>query len=269
MGYYRFMSKLTLMLLGLSVFAVHAQDKVYEERLGAGDMVRVQVYQNPDLSLETRVLETGDISYPLIGRAHLAGLTIPTAEQLITNALKSGGYLLKPQVTITLLQPRRKQVSVLGMVGRPGLVPLEYVDTKLSDVLAEAGGIAPTGSDVAVVTGQRDGKPIRLEVDIASMYLSGKAGRDVTLAPGDVVYVHRAPVVYVYGEAQHPGAFRLEPNMTVTQALVLAGGPTARGTERRLVLRRQNEKGETVELSPGANDPVQANDVIFVRESLF
>jgi len=254
-------------LFGLGI--AQAQDRVFEDKLGAGDTVRVQVFQNPDLTLETRIQETGSITYPLIGSAKLAGLTIPAAEKVIATALKAGGFMQQPQVSVTQVQARRKQVSVLGAVARPGQVPLEYANTRLSDVLAVAGGIAPTGSDTVIVTGQRNGEAMRHEINVAAMYLEGKTGGDIQLAGGDVVYVHRAPVFYVYGEAQRPGSFRLERNMTFMQALVMAGGPTARGTEKRLRLHRQAVDGTAKEMSPELNDMVQADDVIYVRESLF
>lgn len=248
---------------------VNAQEKTFEDKLGAGDTIRVQVFQNPDLTLETRLQESGDITYPLIGTAKLAGLTIPEAEKLIATALKSGGFMQLPQVNIALVQARRKQLSVLGAVGRPGQFPLEYSNTRLSDILALAGGISQGGADTVIVTGQRNGKAMRQEINVATMYLEGKTANDILMAPGDVVYVHRAPVFYVYGEAQRPGAFRLERNMTFMQALVTAGGPTARGTEKRLRLHRQDLDGKTKELSPELGELVQSDDVIFVRESLF
>ena len=249
--------------------AASAQDKVFEDKLGAGDTIRIQVFQNPDLTLETRIQETGNITYPLIGSTKLAGLTIPEAEKAIALSLKTGGFMQLPQVSISVTQARRKQVSVLGAVGRPGQFPLETTNTRLSDVLAIAGGISPTGSDSVIVTGFRDGKAMRQEVNVAAIYLDGKAANDILMAGGDVVYVHRAPVFYVYGEAQHPGAFRLERNMTVMQALVMAGGPSARGTEKRLRLHRQAPDSSPRELTPELNDLVQPDDVIFVRESLF
>ena len=171
---------------------VNAQDKIFEDKLGSGDSIRIQVFQNPDLSLETKILETGSITYPLIGSAKLAGLTIPEAEKLIALSLKNGGFVQLPQVTVTLVQARRKQVSVLGLVGRPGQFPLETANTHLSDILAIAGGVSPSGSDIVIVTGIRDGKPMRKEVDIAATYLDGKSTNDMVLAGGDVVYVHRA-----------------------------------------------------------------------------
>lgn len=247
-----------------------AQEKIYDDKLGPGDTVRIQVFQNPDLTLESRVQESGNITYPLIGSVKLAGLSVVEAEKNIAAALKSGGFMQLPQVTITTVQTRRKQVSVLGAVGRPGQFPLEAINTKLSDMVAIAGGISPAGSDTVIVTGQRDGKPFRQEVNMSAMYLEGKVSNDIVLQGGDVVYVNRAPVFYVYGEAQRPGAFRLERNMTFMQALVMAGGPSARGTEKRLRLHRQNLEGVAKEaVSPDLSDLVQPDDVIFVRESLF
>jgi polysaccharide biosynthesis/export protein len=257
------------LVFALTGWPALAQEKTYDDKLGPGDTIKVQVYQSPDLTLETRIQESGHISYPLIGAAKLAGFTVPEAEKAIAQALKSGGFMQLPQVTITLVQARRKLVSVLGAVGRPGQFPLETTNTRLSDILALAGGISPAGSDTVIITGQRDSKPFRQEVNIATTYLEGKSSNDILMAGGDVVYVHRAPVFYVYGEAQRPGSFRLERNMTFMQALVMAGGPTARGTEKRLRLHRQLLDGTSQEMTPDMNAMVQPDDVIFVRESLF
>ncbi|NVO05791.1 MAG: polysaccharide biosynthesis/export family protein, partial [Rhodoferax sp.] len=97
--------------------------------LGAGDAIRVQVFQNPDLSMETRLSENGVITYPLIGAVDLNGLSVAAAEAKITSALQSGGFLQKPQITITLVQVRNNQVSVLGQVAKPGRFPLETAGT--------------------------------------------------------------------------------------------------------------------------------------------
>lgn len=246
-----------------------AQEQVFDDKLGAGDTVRIQVFQNPDLTLETRIQESGDITFPLIGAVRLAGLTVANAEKLIAAALKNGGYMQQPQINISQVQPRRKQLAVMGAVLKPGLYPLEYIQTRLSDVLALAGGVAPGGADTVVVTGQRDGRPFRQEIDLLSIYLQGVAGNNLNMAPGDTVYVNRAPVYYIYGEAQRSGSFRVERNMTFLQALASAGGPTARGTEKGLRVHRQSPDGKVKELTPSLTDMVQPDDVIFVRESLF
>jgi polysaccharide export outer membrane protein len=76
-------------------------------------------------------------------------------------------------------------------------------------------------------------------------------------------------VFYIYGEAQRPGAYRIERDMTVMQALTQGGGPTNRGSDKRLRLHRKNAKGVIETLEPKLTDPVLNNDVIYVKESIF
>lgn len=240
-----------------------------EYPLGAGDAIRIQVFQNPDLTIETRVSENGSITYPLIGAVEIGGLSLASAEKKIADALQKGGFLQKPQVNIVLVQIRGNQVSVLGQVNRPGRFPLETATTRLSDMLATAGGATGGGDDVAVVVGTRNGKLFRKQIDIPSIYLENKLQDDLVLQGGDSIYVHRAPVFYIYGEAQRPGAFRIERGMTIMQALATGGGPTGRGSERRLRLHRKTVDGSIVQITPQLTDAVEPNDVIYVNESLF
>lgn len=237
--------------------------------LGAGDSIRVQVFQNPDLTVETRVSENGEITYPLIGSVSLGGLSLALAEKKIANALQNGGFIKKPQVNIVLVQIRGNQVAVLGQVTRPGRFPLETANTHLSDMIAMAGGATPSGDDIAIVTGQRNGKPFRKQIDIPSIFLTDKVQDDIVLQGGDSIYVHRAPMFYIYGEAQRSGAYRIERDMTVMQGLALGGGPTARGTEKRLRLNRKATDGSIQQIEPRLTDMLQPNDVIYVKESLF
>lgn len=264
--------KLALLLcLGLvSAAPVLAQPAPQSDyALAPGDTIRIQVYQNPDLTLETRISDSGNISYPLIGTVPLGRLSPVAAEKRIAEALQSGGFLQKPQVTVTLVQVRGHQVSMLGQVARPGRYPLEATHTRLSDMLATAGGALPSGDDVVIVSGQRDGQRYERRIDFPAIYLLGKAEDDITLQGGDVVYVHRAPVFYIYGEAQRPGSFRIERGMTVMQALAQGGGPTVRGSQYRLRLHRRDANGSVVQTTPELDQAIQADDVIFVKESIF
>lgn len=237
--------------------------------LGAGDDIRIMVFQNPDLTIDARVSENGSVSYPLIGSIELGGLSISVAERKIAAALRDGGFVQKPQVNIVLVQIRGNQVSVLGQVNRPGRFPLETLSTRVSDMLAAAGGTTPAGDDVVILTGQREGKAFRKVIDIPELYLGQKPENDIALSGGDTIYVHRAPIFYIYGEAQRPGPYRIERNMTVMQALAQGGGPTARGSEHRLRLHRKNSAGTVEKLVPDMTDAVQPNDVIYVGESIF
>ena len=254
-----------LMASGLA----NAQAAAPEYRLGAGDVVRITVYQSPDLSLETRIGENGTISYPLLGSVRLGGMGVSQAEQAIADGLRRGNFLKQPQVSMLVVQVRGSQVSVLGQVNRPGRFPVETADMRLSDLLAMAGGIAPSGAEIITLVGSRNGQPFRKEMDLQAIVRSERRADDVFMQNGDVVYVERAPMVYIYGEVQRPGAMRLERGMTVMQALATGGGLTLRGTERGMRVHRKGADGKVQVLQPNMDDPVRDGDVVYVRESLF
>jgi polysaccharide export outer membrane protein len=264
-----------LLLARLLTFSLMAQDTQRLEspkldyRLGGGDTLRIQVYQSPDLSLEARLNENGVLNYPLLGAITLGGLTVREAEQFIERGLQQGQYLRQPQVMVMVSQVRAHQVNVLGQVQRPGRYALDKPGMRLSDVLAIAGGITPMGSDHVVVVGQRQGQPWRLRLDLPSLLSQAQPEQDVELAHGDVVFVDRAPQVYIYGEVQRPGALRLERDMTLLQALAAGGGLTLRGTERGIKIWRTDSQGRLTALLPDMPQPLQAGDVVYVRESLF
>jgi len=250
--------------------AANAQAANPEYRLGAGDTLRVTVFQNPDLTLETRVSEAGVISYPLLGSVRLGGLTVTQAEQAIAEGLRKGNFVKQPQVSIAILQVRGNQANVLGQVNRPGRYPIEFADMRLSDMLAQAGGTAPTASETVVVTGTRNGKPFRTEIDLPTMFAPSGRAQDLILQNGDAIWVDRAPMVFIYGEVQRPGAMRLERGMTVMQALASGGGLTQRGTERGIrVHRRAAGDAKLQVIQPSMDDRLQDGDVVYVRESLF
>lgn len=237
-------------------------------KLGPGDAIKVQVYQNPDLTLEARVSENGTISYPLVGNVAIGGMSISQAEKRIAEGLQRAQILKQPQVNIVLLQVRGNQVTVLGQVQKPGRFPLETTTVRVSDMLAAAGGVTPTGDDALVVSGQRDGKPFRKTIDIPTLFKGGSTSDDILLQPGDTIYVGKAPTFYIYGEAQRPGTYKIERGMTVMQALAAGGGPTPRGSEH-IRLNRTRPDGTVVQLDPRMTDPVLPGDVLFVKESLF
>ncbi len=240
-----------------------------EYRLAAGDAIRINVYQNPDLTLETRVSESGSLSYPLLGSVKLGGLSLSQAEQLIADGLRNGNFVKQPTVTIVVLQVRGNQASVLGMVNRPGRYPLEMGDTRLSDLLAAAGGVALAGSDLIVLSGRRQGKPYRLEIDLPSLFATQGREQDVIVQNGDVLWVDRAPMVYIYGEVNRPGSMRLERGMTLMQMLAAGGGTTQRGTQKGITVHRRQADGKIQILRPDMDESMKEGDVVYVRESLF
>ena len=236
--------------------------------LGAGDVVKMSVYNNPDLALETRINETGDVTFPLIGQVRIAGLSTAAAEKKVADMLDSGGFVKKPQVNILVTVLTSQQVSVLGQVNRPGRYPLEGKRSVL-DLLALAGGISVDGGDTVSLIHNQDGQTTKQVIDVVGMVRSGQMEQDITLAPNDVLFVERAPRFYIYGEVQRPGPFRLERSMTVVQALSAGGGLTPRGTERGMVIKRRDANGKLETIKANHDDLLQNDDVVYVSESLF
>jgi polysaccharide export outer membrane protein len=269
-GFMRYLIRCLFLLCCFGSAAALAQTPAKSEPiLGVGDVVRISVFQNPDLAVEARISETGQINFPLLGAVDIAGLTVSVAQQRIEKLLRDGAFVLKPQVTIQTVQIRSSQVSILGQVAKPGRYPIDIVGSTVSEMIATAGGVLPGGADVVTLVGRRDNKPVKLDIDLPAILQAGRAQLDVTVENGDIIYVDRAPTIYIYGEVQKPGQFRLERGMTLMQALAQGGGLSNRGTERGIQVRRRNAAGaiEVLELKP--NDPLESGDVVYVRESVF
>jgi len=228
------------------------------DKLGAGDVVHVTVFQQPDLTTDARVTEQGAISMPLIGAIKVGGQTTSEAAQAISEALKEGKFLKAPQVAVALTTVRSRQVSMLGLIVRPGRYPLEEAHTRLPDLIAAAGGIAAGGDETITVI--RDGKAQKLNALAKEFELKG----------GDTIYVSSAPVFYIYGEVMHAGAYPVKAGMSVMQAISLGGGITPRGSESRIKLRRPTADGKgTMEFDVSPITQVLPNDVIVIKEALF
>ena len=252
------MKRIVLGIFLLATLATAAAPAAAQsEKLGIGDAVRVTVFQQPDLTTEARISERGTINMPLIGDVKIAGMSQPEAANTIASGLKEGKYLKNPQVAIAITTVRSRQVSVLGLVARPGRYALDDTSPNVADVIAAAGGIAAGGDNVVTIL--RDGKEQKVNV----------LGQAFALKGGDTVSVERAPVFYISGEVARSGAYRVEPDMTVAQAIAVGGGITPRGSEWRLKMRRMNEKGKLVESSAKLQDRVRPDDVIIVKEALF
>lgn len=242
---------------------------VYAANLGPGDTLKINVYGHPDLSTEAQVSESGTINFPLIGEVKVEGLSKSAAEERIASALDSGEFVPNPEVNILVTEFRSQQVSILGEVQKPGKYPLRGTGS-LTDMLAQAGGVTEKGGNVVMVMRrQKSGELKRYRVDLSGMFRSTGTPTDPVLAANDIVYVPAAPMFYIYGEVQKPGAYPLQSGLTVQQALSVGGGLTVRGTERGLRIDRKDEQGNVRTLDAELNSRVKEGDVVYVKESLF
>lgn len=235
--------------------------------IGPGDTLKISVYNNADLSLETRVTESGSITFPLIGELKVGGMSVQSAEKKIGALLESGGFLKNAHVNI-IVSDFQNQVSVLGQVNKPGRYPLDG-QRSIIDMLALAGGLSVDAADTINLIRKKEGKSTREIIDLIGMINSGDLSKNYYLSNDDVIFVERAPHFYIYGELEHPGVYKLERDMTVIQALSVGGGLTTRGTDRGIKIKRRQTDGQMKMIEVKHDDPVQINDVIYIQESLF
>jgi polysaccharide export outer membrane protein len=246
-----------------------AADAATVLQLGPGDTVNIQVYGRPELGTTTYVSDDGTIPVPLAGPVQVAGLSPAAASQRVATALRDGQFLVNPQVTIILNQLRSQQVSVLGEVKSPARFP---VDSKLSvfDLLAQAGGVTENGADlIYLIRPDKDGHVARYPIDLKGLADGRRSIPVLSLHGGDVVYVPRASQFYIFGEVQAPNMYRLEPGMTVLQAISRSGGITQRGSDSRIEIKRRNADGVYETIRASLTDQLQADDVVRVKERIF
>mgnify|MGYP003386227545 CR=1 FL=1 len=262
----RAVGALTLVLTSVMGFAVVADD-LY--RLGEGDAVRLTIYQRPDLSVEARLGTQGRFYVPGGGKVNLAGMSIPEAESQIAQMLAKSGSAQNAQVDLQVVGFASQKVSVFGFVGKPGAYSLDRA-TKLSELIAQAGGILPDGSQQVIVLRRNStGSVTRQVVNVHDIIANGQSGGDIEVQGGDIVNVERAPRVYVYGAVNRPGAYVLEKGMTPLQVLTLAGGLSPTGSDSRLEVVRAVPGGKPKSLHVGLQEPLSPEDVLVVHESIF
>ncbi|MDR3427062.1 MULTISPECIES: polysaccharide biosynthesis/export family protein [Silvimonas] len=263
------MMKIIRLCAGLLFFvamSVFAADPSGEYRLGTGDILKISVYDHPELEKEIQVSQEGTITYPMIGMVSVKGKTFSEAEAAIAKKLVDGDFIKKPNVNILVTQYRSQMVSVIGEVNHPGRFPLDSA-VNVIDLLALAGGVSAAGGDKVYLV--RDNQ--RTEILLPKLLANADAmtQQQIHMRNGDVVYVPRMAMVYVYGDVNRAGGFRLEQNMSVMQALSLAGGYTLRASHSSLVVTRTKADGTVTKIDAKPGDVLQENDVVFVPESIF
>jgi polysaccharide export outer membrane protein len=246
--------------------------------IGPDDVLRITVFDHADLSQEVTVAEDGAFVYPFLGQVHAAGLSVRELEQHLVRRLQDG-YLVEPQVTVVVAQYRSQSVSVLGAVRQPGVYPLRHGIT-LQELLSQAGGITPEAAWYALLIraseapdgakGSANGQATNPDVphiDLDQLF-AGKLRQPIQMRGGDTLYVPLGASIFVSGQVQRPGRFRLERDMTVLKAITLAGGFARFAAEHRLRVRR-SVAGEPQEFQAQLDDRLQPEDILIVPESVF
>ncbi len=239
-----------------------------EYLLGGGDVVQINVYGQSDLSIESRLSQdSATIAYPLLGEVALGGLTPAQAGQKLARLLKDGGFIKTPQVTVSVKDYLSQQVPVMGQVNSPGEYSLKD-ESRVVDLIAQAGGLKTDAADEIVVVKLENGKPVKHKIDLMRFY-AGDMSQNIKVARGDFILVPKMNTFYIHGEVTQPGKYRLERGMTVMQALSVGGGVSGRGSKRGIKVTRLQPDGKTKKVNVELTDKLQPNDVLYVKERLF
>lgn len=251
--------------------------------LVAGDLVRISVFQQPDLDLETRIPDGGMISYPLIGPVQASGKSSSALEQTIRTKL-AADYLQSPSVTVTVKEFVKRRVFIVGGVAKPDGYEMTH-DARMTvlQLVAAAGGFTERASkDVVQVLRRESGGDrtvLRFSLtEVEKALAEGKTDADLDLWPDDLVVVPASVrVAYVMGQVNRPGPMDLPNNtrMTLSMAVSHAGSYTKFASTGSIQILRHLPSGGTRTMSVdldavlegGAQDPeILPGDVVWVPE---
>ncbi|MDH3599144.1 MAG: polysaccharide biosynthesis/export family protein [Candidatus Tectomicrobia bacterium] len=256
-------------------------------RVGPKDILDITVYREPDLSKRFRVTGEGMISFPLIGKVKIAGLTMAEVERNLEKRLAQG-YLVKPQASVMVAEYQSQQVLVLGAVSHPGYYPLRG-RTTLLDILSRAGGLKQVTrqNKYLVLMRQREAGQVHghdatiraSRVDLDRLLDQGDTTLNKRLQSEDVIFVPQPASIVVFGEVKNPGAISLSERMTLVEAISKAGGFTSTAATGRVrIIRTANGGESTMRVnvadilkrgSHSENIALEPDDIVVVPTSLF
>jgi len=260
---------LVLLLCAICSFPVHAHaDQDYI--VGEGDVLKITVYDHPDMTTVARVSGEGEIYFPLIGKVKVGGMSITMITERITSLL-SDGFIVGPQVAVFIDEFKSKKTALMGQVEKPGLYVLHGRTTFL-ELLSNAGGLTKDAGDTAIIkrkpVGTDKGED-KITIDLRKLVVEGDMSQDLQIMDGDSIYVVKAGVFYISGEVRKPDAYKCVEGLTVVKAATMAGGFTEIAASGRIRILRKVDGREKVMEKVDLNERVLPGDVIIVPESFF
>lgn len=253
---------------GVIIIATVGLGKDY--RIGKGDVLRINVYKQPDLEKRVRVSDEGKIVLPLIGPVDAKGETVATISKKIEKML-ADGYLINPHVSVYIEEFRSQKVTILGDVNRPGLYEISG-EISFLELVSKAEGFTPLAGDEAIIKRQSsDDKKHRkvIRIDLRDFMENGDTSVDVPLKDNDSVFVRQARMIYVNGEVRNPNGYKFYNNMTVIKAVTLANGFTEKAARKQIKIIRKIDGKEKIFEHVNMDMPVLPEDIIVVPESFF
>lgn len=247
-----------------------------ETLLGPGDLITVNVLESEELNTETRVSSRGYISMPILDQVSVLDLTAAQAEERIEELLR-GEYLRNPHVSVFVKERLSSQVTLVGAFTMPG--NYDYViGRRLLDIIAVAQGVTENSASIAYLTrqDQHTDKPKNYIIDLDALIKRGDMNYNIAIAGGDVIFIPEAGKCFIDGAVRNPGTYPVKGEMTITEAIVLAGGLTAYAENDKIKLIRYIGDGKRKiislsinELQEGLGDSIKLKDqdVIYAESS--
>ena len=254
-------------------------------RVGSGDVLNIEVYDDQDLSGLVTVQHGGEISFPLLGDVIVAGLSTKEITQKLTELLAKD-YLVDPQVIVRVKEHRSQWVTLVGEIARPGKYYLQGTKTLL-DAMTEAGGFTPKASGELLISrtprmvdSDDEGNPsvFRIELSPEQSASEQKEALAMLLQDGDIITAPGTQVFFVSGEVRNPGSYPLNAGTTVLKAISLAGGLSKFGGSGKVEILRKRASGGTERIKVDLGDiedgkkpdvPLKADDIVKVGKRVF
>ncbi len=237
-----------------------------EYTIGPGDELKIQYFGKRQDVMRLVVDRSGAIALPDVGELRLAGLKFSEAKALIAEEVHK--KILGVTISVSMGKLRSMRVFVLGDANHPGSYLVSSLST-ISNALFVSGGISKQGSMRNILL-KRQGKVVS-RLDLYDFLLKGDSKNDVTLLPGDVVFIEPlGKTVAVYGEVNRPAIYEIKREDRVDQVLKMAGGLTAHADPQRKQIDRINNQGDRILIDIGHNHArthIQAGDILIVHKA--
>ena len=269
-------------LVALAPLAASAQEPstVSTYRLGPKDLLRVKVFEVPELNVDSRVSETGTVNLPLIGEVPASGLTGQEFGASLKRLLEAR-YVNRANVSVEILEFRSRPITLIGSVKQPGNLAFPGRWTLL-DALAAAGGLADSYGDlVYVLRRAENGLTYQLAIPVRELMVEGRPEANVPIFANDLINIPARVDISIYclGEVRSPGElkFKSTERITVLSAIARAGGLTESASKKIRVKRREGGSlGPEIvvdyrRLLAGKEPDLELGegDVLVVKEALF
>ena len=242
---------------------------------GPQDVLRIVVFGEEDLTKTVSLDADGTFDFPYVGRVNAGGLTARAIGEEIARKLKS--FYVNPQVSVEVTKFRSQNIFVFGQVHAPGQYPLSG-NMSVLQALAAAG--SPTAAAAAYVVISRPsgaepqlpkaetGGGTSLRITLKELQ-SGQLPAGFALRDGDTVTIPKAETIFVTGQVKIPGPYVIEADLTVMQAIAMAGGATDKGAPNRVRIFRTIDGKQQEVKGVKLSDLVKAGDTIDVPQRYF